>query len=171
VNSLTTTFSIIVCIDKNRGIAKNGQIPWHIAEDMKHFRETTLDQIVIMGRKTWDTLAPKFKPLPKRWNIIISSTLTRLLYDTKPEIEPVIASNLDEALNKIKDSSKQAYVIGGASIYQEAIKHPQCKELIVTELRQNFDCDVFFPEFQTNWKESKIVLDQPQFQIKIYHKK
>jgi dihydrofolate reductase len=168
---MTSTFSIIVCIDKNRGIAKNGRIPWHIAEDMKFFRETTSNQIVIMGRKTWDTLAPKFRPLPNRWNIVISQSLTNLQYESKPVLAPIITLNLDEALLKCQDSSKKVFVMGGASIYTQALQHPQCEELIITELMQDYDCDVFFPEFKSNWEQNKIILEQPTFKIISYIRK
>lgn len=132
-------FSIISALDKNRGIGKNNGLPWHLAADLKHFSETTKGGTVIMGRKTWDSLPEKYRPLPGRQNIVISRSEVALPAGT------LLAHSLDEALN-LSDPTRKAFVIGGATLYAEAIQHPACNELILTQIEGSFDCDAFFPE-------------------------
>ena len=94
--------------DKNGGIGVNGKLPWHISEDLKNFKKLTLNSTIIMGRKTWDSLP--VKPLPKRNNIVLSSTKQAgvLTYDS-----------LDNCLNELKKQHLQKiFVIGGRSIYK-----------------------------------------------------
>ncbi len=141
-------FSIIVAMDKNWGIGKRGQLPWHVSADMKHFAEITkqIDQpdrqnAVIMGRKTWESLPDKYKPLPGRVNVVLTRDNA---YETHSLV--VKANSLDEAL-KIAAQMKveKVFVIGGGQIFEHAIAHPNCRKLYVTEVQHTFDCDTFFP--------------------------
>ncbi|MFA4814745.1 MAG: dihydrofolate reductase [Candidatus Gracilibacteria bacterium] len=135
-------FSIIAAMDENRGIGKNNGLPWHLSADMKHFAVTTKGGTVIMGRKTWESLSENFRPLKERLNIVVSRGELKL-----PEgVE--LAHSLDEALEKAGSLApeRKAFVIGGATLYAEAIEHPACMELQLTELEGTLDCDAFFPE-------------------------
>jgi dihydrofolate reductase len=132
-------FHIIAAMDLNRGIGKNNDLAWHIKADMEYFKKMTTGTSVIMGRKTWDSLPERFRPLPNRENIV----LTR-----NPDFElpkgGIKAASLDEALELA--SMEHVYVIGGASLYAEAINHKHCKGMSITLVNGEFDCDVFFPE-------------------------
>lgn len=144
------SFSLIVAMDRDRGIGKDGTLPWRIKEDMAHFKETTMgngNNVVIMGRKTWDSIPEKYRPLPDRTNVVIS----RQKGLDVPE-EVLCVDSLETALNFYdNDQVEGIFVIGGSQIYAEAVKHSLCKYLIVTHINASHDCDVFFPEFEESF--------------------
>lgn len=124
---------MIAAIDQEAGLGKDNQIPWpRLAKDMTFFRRTTIGNAVIMGRKTWDSL-PK-QPLPDRINIVLSHT-------AKPLRGATVATNLDAAFEVARDRS--AFVIGGASIYSQAIDG--ASKVYLTRVTGSYGCDVFFP--------------------------
>lgn len=138
---------IIAAVSENGVIGKNGEIPWDISEDMKHFKETTTGHPVIMGRKTYQSFPKSFRPLPDRTNIV----LTRSDFD--PEDESVkIVNSLSEAYEKAEKIDEKAFVIGGSSVYEEALK--DADRMILTEVHREVDGDTFFPEWNnSSWKE------------------
>jgi len=137
--------------DKNGAIGKNGNLPWHIPEDFKNFKKLTLNQPIIMGRKTWDSL--KFKPLPKRRNIVLTS-LNKIK-------DAEVFNNVNLLLNNLVSSGvKQVFVIGGAQIYKEFWE--LASSLHITIIQENCDeADTFFPikldeiekDFKLNYSE------------------
>ena len=141
-------FSIIVAFDSQYGIGKKGQLPWHLALDLKHFKEITTavtdpakKNAVIMGRKTWESLLAQFRPLPGRVNLVLSKEGKLSLPS-----EVLCSQSLDNALNLLSSSNiENVFVIGGAQIYAHAIAHPLCQKLYVTHVQGEYDCDVFFP--------------------------
>lgn len=148
------TFNIITAYDQKRGIGKDNKLPWHLPEDLKYFTKITKgDQadkqnVVIMGRKTWESIPEKFRPLPGRINVV----LTRQTGYNLPD-GPLQFSNLNEALTELKKQQiNEVFVIGGASLYELAIQHPQCGKIFVTEIKSTFDCDTFFPEIPGEFK-------------------
>lgn len=140
-------FTIIAAIDSKRGIGRNNDLPWHISADMKHFKRTTTGGTVIMGRKTWESIPPKYRPFSDRKNIV----LTR---DPEYKIQTGVqlASTLDEALELAEG---ETFVIGGAKVFEESIKHSNCTRLILTEIQSFFECDVYFPELPSNFKKTE----------------
>jgi dihydrofolate reductase len=128
-----THITIIVATDANRGIGIDNRMPWHLPEDMAHFKRLTSGHAVIMGRKTFDSIG---RPLPNRRNIVIS----RNAGWSHDGVER--AASLAEAIALA--GAEPAFVIGGAQIYAQAL--PLCDELIITEVGAVFDCDAFFPE-------------------------
>lgn len=140
-------FSIIAAMDESRGIGKNNGLPWHISADLKHFAASTKGGTVIMGRKTWDSLPSAYRPLKERLNIVVSRSELSL-----PE-GVLLAHSLDEALELAEQhgGDRKAFVIGGATLYAEAITHAACNELMLTELEGHADCDVFFPEIPADF--------------------
>ena len=147
-------FSIIVAIDKNRGIGKDGGLAWHLPLDMKHFKETTMlaadgkRNAVVMGRKTWESIPERFCPLPNRLNVVLTRNDDFLL----PE-GCLQCSSLEDGLERVSacDDVDKIFVVGGANIYEQAIKLPECKQLYITMIQEAFDCDVFFPDFSQNF--------------------
>lgn len=134
--------SIIVATDKNRGIGINNQLPWHLPEDLAHFKRTTSGHPILMGRKTFDSIG---RPLPKRQNIVI----TRSTDWQHAGVDTV--TSIQDALALV--AGKSAFVIGGAEIYQQALAFAQ--QLIVTEIQQEYQCDAFFPKIDpTVWQEN-----------------
>lgn len=140
------TFHIIAAMDLNRGIGKNNELPWRLKGDMKYFKEKTTGTSVIMGRKTWESLPEAYRPLPDRENIVLSRNPD---YELPEGV--VLASSLEEALSLT--SEEFVYVIGGATLYAEAITHHQCKGMSITLVNGEFDCDAFFPEIPARMKQ------------------
>ena len=140
----------IVMTDKNWGIGKNGGLLTHIPEDMKFFKEKTIGNIVVMGRKTFESL-PNHQPLHHRLNIIISAN-----HEYKGD-NVITLKSIDELLDYIYfHHRKDVYVMGGGSIYKELLKY--CDSCYITKVDHEYDADTFFPNIDEmkNWKcESK----------------
>jgi dihydrofolate reductase len=132
----TPRLSLIAAVAQGSCIGVGNQLPWHLPEDMAHFRQTTRGHAVIMGRKTWDSLPPRFRPLPGRRNVV----LTRQSGWAAPGAE--VAASLEAALALLSDSA-QVFVIGGAQIYAQAL--PWADELVLTEIHQAVAGDAYFP--------------------------
>jgi dihydrofolate reductase len=133
--------SIIVAVAQNSAIGKGNQLLWHISEDLKYFKRITSGHTVIMGRKTFESIG---KPLPNRRNIVVSRTLP-------PQDAPVVVSSLDAAL-ALCAADEEAFVIGGGSIYREAL--PLAHRLYITEVHAAYEADTFFPAIDKNeWHE------------------
>ena len=129
---------------RNGVIGANNTLPWHLPEDLAHFKRTTLGQPVIMGRKTWDSLPPKFRPLPGRVNIVVTR---------QPDWQAegaLRAGSIDEAMT-LCPADAQAWVIGGAEIYAQAA--PRASSAVVTEIDQDFEGDAFAPTLGDGWSE------------------
>jgi dihydrofolate reductase len=129
----------------NGVIGRDNQLPWHLPEDLAHFKRTTLGCPVIMGRKTWDSLPPKFRPLPGRANIVVTR-------DTGWRAEGALAAHSIEAARDLCPSGSNAWVIGGAQIYAQAL--PLAHTVVVTEIARDFDGDAFAPALGTDWREA-----------------
>ena len=120
--------------DINGGIGKEGRLPWYISEDLKKFKETTLNSTIIMGRKTWNSL--KIQPLPKRRNIVLS---------TKSNLDVETYNSITECINNLKkEKLKKVFVIGGSQIYKEF--WDLATHLHITFISENCkNADTFFP--------------------------
>lgn len=159
--------NIIVAVAQNGAIGKDNKLLWHLSEDLKYFKQTTLGSPIIMGRKTWESLP--FKPLPKRENIVISKNK-----DFKPEGATLVHST-DEAVEYCNKLEK-CFIIGGETIYKALM--PYCDKLYITKVHKSFEADTFFPEIDPKiWElesESQIQKDEPsglEFQFLVYKKK
>ena len=162
-------------MDRNRGIGVNGSLPWKIRTDMAFFKSITTTGLsgfeeidkhslspldgngtggetnaVLMGRKTWESIPDKYRPLPGRFNIILTS---------KRPLEPSeslrSAPSLHEALGILEaEQCNHLYIIGGGAVYREALGHPRCGRLYITEIMSSFDCDTYFPEIPSRYRET-----------------
>lgn len=130
----------------NGVIGKDGTMPWHLPEDLAHFKRLTLGCPVIMGRKTWDSLPERFRPLPGRINIVI----TRQPDWHQDGVQR--ASSLREALQLHEHHDGTIWVIGGAQIYAQAL--PLAQRIEVTEIAQNVDGDAYAPVLGPEWTEA-----------------
>ncbi len=139
-------FNIIVAYDDAHGIGKSNDIPWSkmFKEDLQYFRNMTLNSTVIMGRKTWDSL-PK-KPLSRRINIVVSTG--------KVEGADESALSFDMALEMALEYNQPIFVIGGSSIYTQAVSMPGLKKVIVTNVHGCYGCDTYFPCLPGEWKRA-----------------
>lgn len=139
---MSTRLTIIVAVDARGGIGINNTLPWHLPEDLAHFKRTTSGHPIIMGRKTFDSIG---RPLPNRRNIVITRN-PEWRHDGVDVVTSVAA-----AIAAAGDGD--AFIIGGAQIFAEAL--PLTQRLIVTEINKSFDCDTFFPAINPAlWQET-----------------
>lgn len=135
---------LIAAVAKNRVIGRDNQLIWNIPEDMAHFKSLTAGHTVLMGRKTWESLPPRFRPLPGRRNIVI----TRQPDYSAPGAE--IAHSLENGLN-LASTAETVFVIGGAEIYTQALAVADRLELTEVDLMP--EGDAWFPDIScTNWE-------------------
>jgi len=143
------SITVIAAVEKNNGIGNKGAIPWpKLTDDLKNFRHCTYNKrnphAVIMGRKTYQSLPKKYRPLPDRVNIVVSTTLLSnekyYVVRSMKEIIPLIEKLLQD--NKINN---KIYAMGGNSIYEWAMGNDKCKNLILTRIHHSWDCDVKMP--------------------------
>ena len=134
--------ALIVAVARNGVIGNNGTLPWHISEDLKHFKKTTSRHAIIMGRKTHDSIG---HPLPNRRNIVVTRQASALF----PGCEA--AQSLDDAIALARTTDGCPFIIGGASLYQEAL--PIATELHLTTIDEDVDGDTYFPEDLSDFVE------------------
>lgn len=143
---------LIVAMDKDRGIGKNNDLMWHLPADMKFFKEATTGHIVVLGRKNWDSIPAKFRPLPNRENVVLTRN------KDFNEDEAVVFHSLEEALSHYKNEvDRIVFIIGGGQIYRQSLDLNIVDEMYITHVNHSFDADTFFPEIDSNeWKEITI---------------
>lgn len=150
--SLDVTVSLIVALARNHTIGLNNDMPWHLPDDLRYFRQQTTGKPVVMGRKTFESIG---RPLPKRTNIVITRQS-----DFQPD-GVVVVSSLEQALEsaraeaaKADDASlRDVIIMGGAQIYTQAL--PRVDRLLLTEIDAEIEGDTFFPEFdRSEWQET-----------------
>ena len=134
--------SLIYARAANGVIGKNGTMPWHLPEDLAHFKRLTQGWPVVMGRKTWDSLPPRFRPLPGRTNIVVTR---------QPDwaaAGAVRANSVADAL-AVCAGAEEVWIIGGAQIYAQAL--PLAERVEVTEIAADYDGDAFAPTLGDQW--------------------
>ena len=145
---MTITVAAIAAMSKNFAIGKDNQLLWHIPDDFRHFKETTMGKPIIMGRKTYESLG---KPLPGRANIVITSKPEQI------EGDVITVATIDEAIDKAKQiatdtSVYEIFIIGGGQIYEAAM--PQTQRIYLTVINQDYEGDTFFPKINpAEWDE------------------
>ena len=139
------TINMIFARAANGVIGKDNTIPWHLPEDLARFKQLTQGHPVIMGRKTWDSLPPRFRPLPGRLNVVITRQ------KSWQQAGAQAMSSLTNAL-ELCEKSAEVWIIGGAQIYAEAA--PLAERIEVTEIAQAFEGDAFAPTLGAQWLET-----------------
>lgn len=148
---MTITVAAIAAMSKNFAIGKDNQLLWHIPDDFRHFKETTMGKPVIMGRKTYQSLG---KPLPGRTNIVITGKPDQI------EGDITIVATIDDAIAKAKQiamdtGTDEVFIIGGGQIYEAAM--PQTQRIYLTVINQEYEGDTFFPKINpAEWDEQII---------------
>lgn len=137
--------NLIYARARNGVIGKDNQLPWHLPEDLAHFKCTTLGCPVIMGRRTWESLPPKFRPLPGRLNVVVSR-------DPNFNAEGARVARSLEAARDLCPPGTDAWVIGGAQIYAQALT--LARHAVVTEIDRDFEGDAFAPALDAGWQET-----------------
>jgi len=156
-------YTAIVAVDKNNGIGKDGKMPWNVPEDMKFFKDLTTkvtdpekQNVVIMGRKTFESM--NMRPLKSRFNICVTKTLKQ--EDFMNYTNMAIVNGFEDALRlSVTLNCENVFVIGGYQLYNEAIFHGKCGEVICNEIAGDYDCDTFFV------KLNPIMYDEPEITV------
>lgn len=154
--------NLIVAVDKNWAIGKDNDLLVSIPADMKFFRETTTNKVVVMGRKTLESF-PQGMPLKNRTNIVLTRDKNYKVKDA------VIVHSIDEILEKVKDYGvDDIYVIGGATIYEQLL--PYCTTAHVTKIDHAYEADTYFPNLEKHpeWKVTGISEEQTYFNLEYY---
>lgn len=144
--------SLIVAMDLERGIGRDNDLMWHLPEDMKFFKDTTVGQIVVMGRKNYDSIPTKYRPLPNRENVILTRNK-----NFKAEGCTVFHS-MKECMEAYKNEEERTvFIIGGGEIYKIALEEGYIDEMYITHVNENYGPDTFFPDFDlTLWNVETI---------------
>ena len=143
---------LIVAMDLDRGIGKNNDLMWHLPADMKFFKETTLHQIVVMGRKNYESIPEKFRPLPNRINVVLTRQKGFIAENC------LIFHSLQDCLKHFtNETEKTLFIIGGGQIYLESLESNLIDEMFVTHVDGHFDADTFFPQIVENEWNSEVL--------------
>ncbi|MCR4279084.1 MAG: dihydrofolate reductase [bacterium] len=139
------SINLIVAVSRNNVIGKNGELPWNLPEDLKRFRQRTTGHVVLMGRKTWESIPEKYRPLPKRKNIVITRDSA---YALPNDVERF--TSIDDALQA--HQNEIIFIIGGGEIYRQTME--KSDKIFLTRVHTEIQGDIFFPEIEPEqWKE------------------
>ena len=147
-------FKAIAAMSLNRVIGRGAEIPWHLPEDFKWFKETTMGGVLVMGRRTFESIG---SPLPGRETVVLSRS--GFAHD---EVRTV--GNLDEL--DPEEETRPMFIAGGAQVYEQTL--PRCSDLLLTIVKREVDGDVFFPEFKDRFEEKLVLRDEEGFRIVHY---
>lgn len=157
-----TRLVAIAAMASNRVIGREGALPWHLPEDLKFFKKTTLGHSVLMGRTTFESILDRLgKPLPGRRNIVLSRTL--------PEIPDIDVIRSIEDLKSLPELTSPVFLIGGAQLYQSLL--PQCDELLLTWIDAPHEGDTFFPAFEDKFVLKEVIERGEGFEFRRYVRK
>lgn len=158
-------FYVIAACCRNNGIGMDNALPWKLKNELAYFNRMTTEppepdhkNIVIMGRKTWSSIPPKYRPLSDRTNVVLSRTVATI--EDRDSVDHIFSS-LPDALEGLSELRKkgQVWIIGGQSVYEEAVKMKECKRIYLTRIDHDFDCDTFFPNIDEELYEQKPLPD------------
>ena len=150
-----SAFKAIAAMSENRVIGRGNEIPWHIPEDFKWFKETTMGHVLVMGRRTFESIG---KALPGRETMV----LTRGEF-SHPDV--TVIRSLDEVAPRLE--GRDGFIAGGAQVYEQAL--PRCSDLFLTLVKREVEGDVFFPEFENYYKKVAVLREEAEFRIVHYH--
>ncbi|KAF7640258.1 DHFR domain-containing protein [Meloidogyne graminicola] len=150
--------NIIAAVDRSFGIGKNNSLPWRLPKEQIHFMKLTTNtkdpnkiNAVLMGRKCWESIPPKYRPLKNRLNIVLSKTI-----EPKVSEDLIISDEIDNLFEMLKsepykDKIETIWNVGGSEVYSLGFCYPQLDKLILTKIDKDFECDVKFPEIDWNY--------------------
>lgn len=150
--------SLIVAFDQNYVIGNNNSIPWNFPKDLINFKKITTNNVCIMGRNTWESLPDRYKPLPNRINIVISSKYYK--NNKLKDLGVLVFENTIDSIDfcKLHYSDKEVFIIGGSKLYEDSLNCKELNKMIITHIKYEYLGDVFFPKVEwKNWKVSKIL--------------
>jgi len=150
-------FKAIAAMSLNRVIGAGNKIPWHLPEDFKWFKKMTTGHVIVMGRKTFESIG---KPLPNRTTIVLSRSPLNI-----PGVKVITdLKELDSLQAEL--AGREVFICGGAQVYQQAL--PMCSDLYLTLVKRTVEGDTFFPAFEDTFVLKEEILDEPEFKILHY---
>jgi dihydrofolate reductase len=150
-------FNAIAAMSLNRVIGNGNKLPWHLPEDFKWFKKMTTGQVIVMGRKTFESIG---KALPNRTTLVLSRSAS-------PIQGTILISSLDEINTHVGPTDpRQVFICGGAQVYEHAL--PLCSDLYLTLVKRTVEGDAFFPRFEHLFNLKEPVDDNPEFSILHY---
>jgi len=155
--SQTQTYKAIAAMAENRVIGNGGEIPWHLPEDFKWFKKITMGDILVMGRKTYESIG---RPLPGRDTYVLSR---------QPREIPGVHSFTDLAVLDQLKTDKTIWIAGGAEIY--SLMLPRCGELYLSRVHRTVDGDTYFPPFEQDFELAETIASHPEFSIERWRRK
>jgi dihydrofolate reductase len=153
-------FKAIAAMSLNRVIGAGNKIPWHIPEDFKWFKKLTTGNVIVMGRKTFESIG---RPLPNRTTIVLTRSSQPIPgVQTFPDLALINPNSLDF-------NGREIFICGGAEVYRQAL--PLCSDLYLTLVKRSMEGDAFFPAFEDRYELAEELVDNPEFKILHYKNK
>ena len=149
-------FQAIAAMAENRVIGAGNRIPWHLPDDFKWFKAKTMGQVLVMGRKTYESIG---RPLPGRETLILSRS------GYQAEGLQTLAST-DALMDWVRDESRTVFVCGGAELYRQLL--PNCSDLFLSWVKGTYQGDAYFPEHESLFDSGEVVLEHADFTVKHY---
>lgn len=145
--------SLIVAVAENNVIGKDNDLIWHLPKDMAFFKSTTLNHYIVTGRKNYESIPSKYRPLKDRVNIVVTRQKD---YQEK---DIVVTNSIESAIKIAKENNEQeCFIIGGGQIYKSVLEHDLIDQMYITHVHETFDGDTFFPEFNRyDWNEEVLL--------------
>jgi dihydrofolate reductase len=156
---MSKPFKAIAAMSLNRVIGAGNKIPWHLPEDFKWFKKMTTGQVIVMGRKTYESIG---KPLPNRMTIVLSRSQLNI------QGVRVVADFKELGSLGSELARREIFICGGAQVYEQAL--PLCSDLYLTLVKRNVEGDTFFPAFEDKFLLEEEILDGPEFKILHYRR-
>ena len=150
-------FTAIAAMSLNRVIGAGNKIPWHLPEDFRWFKKMTIGQVIVMGRKTFESIG---KPLPNRTTVVLTSSPMPI-----PGVR-TISSLTELDSSRAAQNGPEIFICGGAQVYQQAL--PLCSDLYLTLIKRNVEGDTLFPPFENDFALVEQLRDKPEFKILHY---
>jgi dihydrofolate reductase len=157
---MSKPYKAIAAMSLNRVIGAGNKIPWHLPEDFKWFKKMTTGQVIVMGRKTYESIG---RPLPNRTTIVLSRSPVKI-----PRVT-VVADLKELGLSDGELAGREIFICGGAQVYEQAL--PMCSDLYLTLVKRNVKGDTFFPAFEDKFVLKEEIVDGPEFKIVHYRAK
>ena len=161
--------SLIVAKAKNNAIGKNNDLMWHLPIDMKFFKSQTENEIVVMGRKNFESIPERFRPLSNRLNVILTRNKDFEADDC------LVFNDLEDCISTLSTRDEKIYIIGGGEIYKQALELDLVEEMYISHVDCELDADTFFPMIEKEQWEINTLQDHPKdekhaysFAIKYY---
>ena len=139
--------SLIVAVSENGVIGKDNDLAWHLPKDMNFFKETTKHHFVIMGRKNYESIPEKYRPLPNRTNVVVTRN------NTFTADNCIVTNSIENAIQIArKAGDNEPFIIGGGQIYKLALEKNLVDKIYLTRIHANLNGDTFFPKLDKSWK-------------------